>query len=728
LLAGDIALKYQLPIIALAVLSIATPARADGEYPVSLECAQASGEIRIDGRFTDQTWLDATWYDGFRQSEPSFGAPATEKTSVAFALDGSTIYVAVRCEDERPDLIRATKLRHRDEPSDDDHVKIVFDTYLDQNRGVIFISNPLGAKEEGQVNGYRHYNWDWNEVWEVATAVTDDGWQAEFRIPLRMLRFGGSTCQEWGVNVQRVIMRKHEQDYLVPPEPPYDISSLNYAAKLRGLRLSKQERNLQIVPYAIAGTVFAVDEDTGESGTTSLNNLGFDMKYSLSSDLTLDATYNTDFSQVESDEEQVNLTRFSLFYPEKREFFLENAQLFSFGAMSGVGGGNVIEPFFSRRIGLTDDGDTIPIDFGLRLTGKVGRQDIGVLSLRTEAVGDLGLASGFYHVARVRRDLRGRSYVGGIATDSRRGGFHSSTFGVDGRWYLTPEMSINGYYLTVVGDGSEGDSDAIQARIDYTSDPFGFRFQWDDVGANFLPDLGYVLRSGFRKGGLALRRSIRPNCWGVRRVSGRFFYDWYTSTVEDVLESRSINVQSEINFENGDELNIGVTSSFERLFELFELSDEMIFNVGDYDFLAGEVTYHSDPSRRWGFNTELSFGTFYDGDLRQAGGGLFYNISRHFRCAATLSNYKIDTEHGDIDWKLWSLRLVYTFNSHLSASSYIQYNSSEGTLLLNFRLRLIHRNDSDLFIVYNELRAKDVGGWELHGRDSAVKANYRIFL
>jgi hypothetical protein len=725
-----VAVKYHLSLtIVLIALAVQTAA-ADAEYPVSVDCTPATGRTVIDGRLTDETWREAHWRSDFRQSEPSYGAPATERTSVAFAIDESNLYVAVRCDDVRPELIRATKLRHRDKPSSDDNVQIIFDTYLDQNRGVVFVTNPLGSKDEAQVNGFHQYNWDWNEVWEVAASITNEGWQAEFRIPLRVLRFSGERCQEWGVNVQRVIMRKHEQDFLVPPPPPFDISSLNYAAKLTGLRLTRRERNLQILPYVIAGSLFDINEDTGRTTSGPINNLGFDLKYSLTSDLTLDATYNTDFAQVESDEEQVNLTRYSLYFPEKREFFLENAQLFSFGAMGGGGGGfgSNLVPFFSRRIGLTEDGDTVPIDFGMRLTGKVERQDIALLSVRTEAVDDLDLDSGFYNVARVRRSLVGRSYVGAIVTDSRRGDFHSSTLGTDGRWYLTPEMSVNGYYLTVQGDGSGSASSAFQARVDYTSDPFGFRFQWDDVGENFEPDLGFVNRYGFRKGGLALRSTLRPNRLGVRRFTSRLFYDWYNSTVEDVLESRSIYVRSEVDFESGDQLEFSIDRSFERLFEPFELSDDMIFGLGDYNFLSGEVGFHSDDSRRWGFISNFAFGGYYDGDQLELRGGFFYVPNRHFRIDSSVSDYKIDTDHGNIDWRLWSVRLNYTYSANLSASSYIQYNSSNGSIILNLRVRLIHRNDSDFFIVYNERRVKEGDIWELHGRESAIKVNYRIFL
>ena len=226
-----------------------------------------------------------------------------------------------------------------------------------------------------------------------------------------------------------------------------------------------------------------------------------------------------------------------------------------------------------------------------------------------------------------------------------------------------------------------------------------------------------------------MRRSIRPNRWGIRRISARLFYDWYTSRIAEVMESSSFSILNEVNFESGDELNVNISRNFERLFEPFELDEEvLIFNVGDYDFISGEIGFRTDNSRRWGINTNISFGEFYDGDMRELRGGFFYVLNKHFRIGGSLSSYKIDTNHGGIDWRLWRIRLNYIHNSHLSASTYFQYNSSSGSAVLNLRLRLIHSNDSDLFIVFNERRVKEGGIWELHGRDSAVKANYRIFL
>ncbi|MCP4898514.1 MAG: carbohydrate binding family 9 domain-containing protein [bacterium] len=714
---------------ALILLALSWTSRAWSQAPtLELLRINTGEEPEIDGNLEDPVWEKATWFADFRQSVPHFEAPATEPTNVAFLLDDLYVYVAVRCDDSAPELIRAQKLRHRDNPSNDDHIQLIFDTYMDQIRGTIFVVNPLGAKEEGLVNGYHRYTWSWDEVWRVETQITDKGWQAEFRIPVRLLRYSGAAEQSWGINVKRVVRRKQEETYISPPAPPYDISSLNFAATLTGVKLGKRPRNLQFIPYVLGGALQESSSDTDEDENSTVSEFGFDVKYSLTSDLTLDATYNTDFAQVEADDEQVNLTRFSLFYPEKREFFLENSELFTFGHGGGPPGhGPEVTPFFSRRIGLQDD-ETVPINAGVRLTGKVGKQDIGVLTTLTGAVDDLDLPSAWYNVARIRRDLGGRSYVGGIVTASQRDTFRSTTFGVDGAWFITSDLSLRGDYLRVDANHTDDAQDAYNVALDLTTDPWGFLFSFREVDQDFEPDLGFVQREGYQKKQAVLRRSFRPEKWGVRRVSFRTFNNWYDSLEHGVQESARNNLNFELELENGDKLQGGVTRQFERLFEPFELDDELIFDAGDYSFVSYDVKYDSDRSRRWGFNGSATNGGFFDGDRSQLSGELWYVFNSHFRVSGSYSKYDIDTNHGDLDWHIWSARLSYTHSSTLSASSYVQFNSSTGARTLNLRLRWILRNDSNLFLVYNDRDEEPVIGPSLQAREIALKVNYRFFL
>lgn len=683
---------------------------------------------QIDGGLDDPSWQKAVWFADFRQSVPDFGEPAREPTRVAFLFDEHNIYVGVSCEDGAPELIRAQKLRHRDEPRTDDHIQLVFDTYRDQIRGTVFVVNPLGAKEEGLVNGYHRYTWDWSEVWEVRTRITEAGWQAEFRIPLRVLHYGSDTEQTWGVNVKRVVRRLQEESYLAPPPPPYDISSLNFAGELRGLELGPRQRNLQLMPYGLAGASRELGRDGVEAGTESMTEAGLDIKYSLTSDLTLNATFNTDFSQVEADDVQVNLTRFSLFYPEKREFFLENADLFTFGHGGGFGGHPPdVTPFFSRRIGLFR-GQTVPIDGGLRLTGKIGRQDVGLLSVRTGGVGDLGLDPAWYNIARVRRDLGGRSYIGGILTDARIDGRSSTTAGADGTWYLTRDLSFLADYMRVEDSSAGEGRSAIYAGLDLTTDPWGFLFSYRKVDTGFDPAVGFVRRDGYRSGSASLRRSVRPDRWGVRRVTLRVFGSVYESLVQEKTESADASLNLEVELENGDSVSVRAGRTFERLFEPFDLDDELVFGPGDYSFVDGSISYRSDESRRWGFDGEMRAGEFFDGDRTQLEGELWLVFSRHLRSAGSYAVYDLSSDHGSIDWQLWALRLDAIFSSNLSASAFVQHNSSTDITTLNLRLRWILHNDSDLYLVYNENEFGALDESVRRARELALKVSYRFFL
>ncbi|MGE5237055.1 MAG: DUF5916 domain-containing protein [Acidobacteriota bacterium] len=713
------------PVLALTFSALVAPAWGEVR---GLQCSRVGAHEapRIDGNLSDPAWQRAGWYGDFRQSVPDYGKPATQQTRVAFLYDDHNLYVAVRCDDV-PSLIRAHKLRYRDDPATDDHIEVVFDTYRDQVRGTVFIVNPLGSKEEGLVNGYENYTWSWDEVWDARAAITESGWQAELRIPFRVLRYSSAPEQVWDVNVERVVRRTQEASYLVPPRPPFDISSLDYAATLSGLEITTHQRNLQLIPYALGGVVRETDTETGAQGSRTLDQWGLDVKYSITPGLTLDATYNTDFAQVEADEEQVNLTRFSLFYPEKREFFLENAELFSFGHFGGNPEHPEVSAFFSRRIGLYE-GETVPIDAGVRVTGKVGRQDVGVLSVRTASLPGLDLPSAWYNVARVRRDLGDRSYVGVILTDSRRGDFRSTTIGLDSDWFITRELSLRGDFLRVDDNGPRDARDAYNVSLDLTSDAYGFLFGASQIDEDLDPDLGFVSRAGYRGKEALLRRSIRPERWGIRRVSFRSNNFWYDSLRHRTRESSTNALECEIELESGGSVSVQTSREFERLFEAFGLDDRLTFPAGGYTFTSTELDYYSDDSRRVGFNAEVTAGGYYDGSTRQLGGDTWYVFSPHLRASGGYFSVDVSSPHGDVNWRLWSVRLDYTQSATLSASGYLQYNSSNGTKVVNLRVRWILPNESDLYLVYNDTRADLFGAPDLHTRELALKMNYRLFI
>lgn len=687
------------------------------ENTPSLDCKKSLDDLQIDGAFNEVQWSTADWHSKFRQKLPVFGEKATEETEIAFLYDSENLYIGFRCFESDPEEIVATRLRHRDNPRRDDFVEVVLDTYNDRTKGYLFTVNPLGAREEAQISS-SSYNWDWNEIWDAAALITNEGWQVEIKIPLKILRFTDKNMQVWGVNARRMIQRKREDTYLVPPDPAFDIVTLNYTATLSGLKDLNPVRNIQVNPFLLGRS-----SETDGSDQKFSSDYGADLKYAVTSNLTLDLTANTDFAQVESDSEQVNLSRFSLFYPEKREFFLENSQLFNFRGGSGE------MPFFSRKIGMDDEG-MVPIDVGARLSGKVGSNDIGFLSVKTAAVEEDDIDEGRYTVLRLRHKLEGRSFIGGIFTDSSQGEEASQTYGLDGQWFFNNYLSFSGNLISVDEEDSDsGDENlAMTGNLDYTTDPFGFGVLYNRIGKDFDPDLGYVSRKGFEKSRLQMRRSLRTVGYPVRRVSFNGSGNWLYST-NGPLESSSKSANVVLDFESGENFSLNVNKQFERLYTPFDLSDEISFLEGDYNFTRSSMQFSTSGVRRWRVSSSAAFGRFYDGDRTDISSGISYIVNNHLSLSASTSKYQINTEQGDLDWQIWNGRINYTHNANLSVSGLIQYNSATGITNANLRLRLIHQNDSDLFIVLNERRFQDeLDRWQLADREGVIKINYRIFL
>jgi hypothetical protein len=343
-------------------------------------------------------------------------------------------------------------------------------------------------------------------------------------------------------------------------------------------------------------------------------------------------------------------------------------------------------------------------------------------------VDELGVEDAWYNVARVRHDLGDRSYVGGIVTDSRRGDFHSSTAGLDFMWFLTSDLSLRTDLLRVADSESDDPADAYNVNLDLTTDPWGFLFGYSRVDEEFAPDLGFVQREGYRNREGLLRYSFRPGRWNVRRVSLRTINNWWDSLEHGVLESSSNVLNCDIELENGDFIALSTGRSFERLFEPFELDEDVVFPPGDYEFVESTIEYHADESRRWGMDAEAGAGEFYDGEQTLLGAEGWVVFNRHLRAEGSYSTVDISTDHGSLEWQLWGLRLSYAHSSTLSASAYGQYNSSTGAKVLNVRLRWILPHDSDLYIVYNERREENGTAPVPRVREVALKVNYRFFV
>ena len=458
----------------------------------------------IDGRLDEVAWIAAAVIDDFVQQEPSEGDPATERTVVRLIYDANALYVGVEAYDSQPDGVIATeKRRDSQRLFDEDNFQLILDTFHDRRSGYMFVTSPLGAKLEQQVaeegeGGFRgtnssNINVNWDGVWDVVARRTHDGWVAEIAIPMVTLRFPRAEQQVWGVNFMRNIRRKNEQVFWAPISKEYSLTRVSRAGTMSGIGAVTRGMDLRVTPYVLSGgKQERVDAGLDGSG---FGDVGLDVKYGVASGLNLDLTLNTDFAQVEVDEQQVNLTRFPLFFPEKRDFFLENAGMFSVGVRSGFG--RTADLFFTRRIGLSDGGQPIPIIGGARLTGKVDRHNIAVMNITTqEAFGQPG--ENFF-VGRYSRDILARSKVGTLVInkDAVSGGPHyNRTFAADTTLALHRNLTMTGFIAKTETPGISTGQMAGYARGTWLSPAWHLFGEYIDLQDNFNPEVGFVPRVG----------------------------------------------------------------------------------------------------------------------------------------------------------------------------------------------------------------------------------------
>jgi len=486
----------------------------------------------IDGDVLGEAlWTAASPETGFRQNTPDEGEPASERTEVRIVYTDDTLYFGVVCFVGDPATIIVADARRDSSLVETDSFQIVLDTYRDQQNGFVFGTNPAGLEYDGQLTNEGEgsggiggglvvrsgsqqqrgsgggFNLNWDGVWQVATRVTEVGWTAEFAIPFRTLRYASGAAQTWGLNFQRNIRHRNEQSYWAPLPRQFNLNRLSLAGELRGLEVPPP-RNLQLNPYVL-GKTLRRDADTR---ATRIGDVGADLKYSVTPSLTLDLTYNTDFAQVEVDDQQINLDRFNLFFPEKRPFFLENAGLFS------VGQPGELELFFSRRIGIGDDGVPIPIRGGGRLSGQVGANThIGVLNMQTASVDASGTPANNYTVARVRQDLPNRSNVGAIVVNRNATGAFAGpddvnrSYAVDGRWGMGETVTLSGFAAGTETPGVTGGTHAYNLAASYESERYRYGGGFTEVAPGFNPEAGFYARRAYRRIDGAFRTAFRPD-------------------------------------------------------------------------------------------------------------------------------------------------------------------------------------------------------------------------
>lgn len=706
-------LRFSLPLFVISVshaqqTSTSLVGQPQRQVPNKGVIAIPTAErIEVDGELNEGIWQNALPATDFVQTEPYPGKPATERTEVRVVYDADNLYVGAFCFDSEPHKITVFDLRRDFEGEETDVFGLILDTFRDKRNGFAFLTNPKGARREFQaIDDGRDVNVNWEGVWFVRAKVYDYGWAVEIAIPFKTLRFSETGTPVWGVNFLRKVRRKNETAYWAPIPLRNQLQHVSYAGELRGLEGIKQGRNLKIKPFAVA-EISQLSLNQQGSATTHFDG-GIDLKYGITPGLTLDGTYNTDFSQVEVDEQQINLTRFPLFFPEKREFFLENAGLFQFGEVPKVSGpprDPELMLFFSRRIGLSDDGEVVPIRGGSRLTGRVGNYGLGLLNIQTKEMGETPAHN--FTVARLKRQIFSRSNIGAIFIN-RYSNFSPNehrAFGVDGNFRFFENLRLNSFVARIQTPGVTRNNLAGKMAVDWTDRRIDFYASYLDVQENFKADVGYVRRTGMRLSQLEWGYHYRPQ-------KNRIFRDIivfkgvleYTTDQHNKPVTKLFRPIFRIWFHNGAVFEVTARKNFERLDEPFRLRPNVVIPVGDYDFSEVLVMGNTDKSRMVSGDLRFSNGNFYHGKKTSLNLAGTFRPNYKFSAAIRYERNAIDLPGTSFSSNLLGIRLNYGFSTRLFLNAFIQYSSEKKRVSSNIRLNFIHRPMSDFFIVYNEQR------------------------
>ncbi len=726
----EIPLRIALTIAAL--LASAT-ASADNPPPVRPEMnayALKSAPV-VDGNVLgDPAWTNVTPATGFWQVQPDEGLPASQRTEVYIGFSGANLYVGVVAYDEDPEGIIVNDSRRDTSLDDSDAFLFIIDGMLDRQNGFVFGTNAAGIEYDGQVIkegaganrtfGGGNINLSWDTTWRVETRLADYGWSAEFEIPFRSLRFGRGTTQDWGINFQRNIRRNNEIAYWAPLDRSRNLYRVSEAGTLRGVN-PPSSRNLQLTPYGLASAQRGGELD----GTETDTEFGLDLKYSVTPSLTLDATYNTDFAQVEVDEQQVNLDRFNLFFPEKRPFFLENAGLFL------VGRPQEVELFFSRRIGISDDGEVIPVDGGLRLSGKLGSStNVGLLHMQTEAVNEVAPQNRFT-VARISQELPNRSSIGAIYTDRDGDGSYlvaepddrNRVYAIDGRWGIGDNLILEGWAARTDTPGLDGKDHAFAVKGNYSSAEWSVRGEYTEVREDFNPEVGFLARSEYRKGSAFIMRRIRPeDLWGLLEIRPHVSYTGYWK-FDGFQESGFLHMDTHWEFRTGTEIHTGVNLTKAGVIEPFEIVDGVVVDADTYDHSEVQIVYFTDRSRPVNFSLRAFVGGRFGGDRVSLSPTLRYRIGEVFRSEFSYFYNDFDLPNGDFTANLARVRLSYSFTPKVQLEALVQYNEVDDELGTNLRFSWLRTANSGLYLVYNEVDDRAADGLPT-GREFIVKYSY----
>ena len=684
------------------------PSTAQETARRSIRIRRIAEPIKIDGRLDERAWSEADVANDFRQQEPNEGAPASEETEIRLLVDDKNLYVGVRASDSETTKINSRELVRDADFSNDDKVEILLDTYHDRRNAYRFAVNPLGTQQDALITDEgRDLNLTWDAPWISAGGIDQSGWTVEVAIPLTTLRFAEG-ADTWGVNFARIIRRKNEESLWTSWQRSFGLERVSQAGVLTGVEEIKRRRLFEVKPYVSGGW---------RQGIPSIGQPGFDAglqgdaglevaKIGITPSLTAEFTANPDFGQAEVDEQVVNLTRFSVFFPEKRDFFLENAGIFLFGRAESN------QLFFTRRIGLTDEGAPVPIDYGAKITGKIGPYNVGFLQAQTRELGETSSSFAVprqqFTVARVKRDVLERSYVGAMFVNrqgpaSFGGTRYNRGAGVDVEFNLTDHYQVKAFLMGTATPGVR--SSFLSGRIDsrFENDRWRFITVYEDIGQNFNPEVGFVDRNAVRQYFSQLAYTARPRFIPhVRQMEFETFLEYYSDR-KNKLATRTTQVSWETEFNNSSSFSFRpVESVTDVLTEPFEIRRGITIPRGTYHFNRPQLSYVSDSSKKLVLSGDYEWGGFYSGKRDEIEVGATFRPNAHLLFDVTNSFNSVRLPQGSFTTNLFAGRVNYNFSRKLLTSALVQLNSAARLSAVNIRVRYIYRPNSDLFVIYNQ--------------------------
>ncbi|MBS1819716.1 MAG: carbohydrate binding family 9 domain-containing protein [Acidobacteria bacterium] len=704
------------------------PAAGNRGEQYRIQPLRAARAPEIDGVLADEAWRTAPMIDTFTQQEPVNGQPATERTEVRVLYDSGNLYIAVHAFDSDPEHLTATEMRRdSDRINDEDYFQVILDTFRDSRSGYMFVTNPLGAKLEQQIfeegggnvrGSASNINKDWNGVWDAAARRTSDGWVAEIAIPMVTLRSPDVPVQTWGINFARQIRRKNEIVYWSPIPKPYNIMQVSLAGTITGMTDLNRGLDLRIKPYVTAGTKY---DRVGEASTTDgLKDVGFDVKYGVGHGLALDVTVNTDFAQAEVDEQQVNLTRFQLFFPEKRDFFLENSGQFNVGTQ---GLERLMDLFFSRRIGLSDAGQPIGIRGGARLTGKVSGNNVALMDLQTEEFN--GRPADNFLVARYSKDIRRRSKLGGlfINKESMNSPRFNRVAAADALFAPNRAFSIHTIAAKSMSPNVTTENNAYHARALYLDTKWQTYAEFSQIDRNFNDEVGFIPRTGIRQSKVHIERNPRPG--GLIRVMEPMMNIIYITDTNNRLLTRRIHHMVGTRFQNGAYLNVWWNRWFDQIDEPFKVQTVTIPR-GTYRYNELMFMFNSNPARKIYEQFSYSPQTYYGGNRTDISGTLGVRLSSRASGQYSLQRNDVSGPWGNFVVNLSIVRLDFAISPRQTVRSLSQYNSLTRQLSLSFRYNFIYKPGSDIYVTYDELQTDTLGRPIGRNRQFVVKTTYLL--